>query len=147
MNKVILIGNLTRDPELTTTSSGVQMCRFGIAVNRNYSNADGVRETDFFNVTAWRALAERCGKYLHKGNKVGIVGNIQIRSYESNGEKRTSVDVIVEDIEFLTPRGENGGSAPFEPAETPAQASAAPQNEDSKKVVELEPVEDSDLPF
>lgn len=144
MNKVFLIGNLTRDPELTTTASGIQMCRFGIAVNRNYSNADGVRETDFFNITAWRGNAEKCGKYLHKGNKVAISGNIQIRTYESNGEKRTSTDIIVEDIEFLTPRsgGESGGSAPFEPADnhsTPVQ--------NAEKVVELEPVEDSDLPF
>ena len=144
MNKVILVGNLTRDPELTTTTSGVQMCRFGIAVNRNYSNADGVRETDFFNVTAWRGNAERCGKYLHKGNKVAISGNIQMRTYESNGKKRTSFDIIVEDIEFLTPRGDsNGGSgSSFEPQDAPAPAA-----QDSSKVVELEPVEDTDLPF
>lgn len=143
MNKVFLIGNLTRDPEITTTNSGVQMCRFGIAVNRNYANAEGVRETDFFNVTAWRGNAEKCGKYLHKGNKVAINGNIQMRSYESNGEKRTSVDIIVEDIEFLTPRSNDNGSAPFEPSD--AGQASAPQ--DSAKVVELEPIEDSDLPF
>lgn len=141
MNKVFLIGNLTRDPELTTTNSGVQMCRFGIAVNRSFANADGVRETDFFNITAWRGNAERCGKYLHKGNKVAITGTIQMRNYESNGEKRTSVDIIVEDIEFLTPRASDGGSAPYEPAAAPA----APQ--EAAKVAELEPIEDSDLPF
>ncbi|MBO5103318.1 MAG: single-stranded DNA-binding protein [Clostridia bacterium] len=141
MNKVFLIGNLTRDPELTTTTSGVQMCRFGIAVNRNYANAEGVRETDFFNITAWRSLAERCGKYLHKGNKVAVTGNIQMRTYEANGEKRTSFDIIVEDIEFLTPRADsNGGSASFD-----APAPEAPKA--AEKVVELEPVDDTDLPF
>ncbi len=143
MNKVFLIGNLTRDPETSTTNSGIQMCRFGIAVNRNYSNAEGVREVDFFNCTAWRGNAEKCSKYLHKGNKVSIVGNIQIRNYETNGEKRTSTDIVVEEVEFLTPRSE-GGSAPFEP-------NAGTQNQslhtESEKVVELEPVEDSDLPF
>ncbi|MBQ7978033.1 MAG: single-stranded DNA-binding protein [Clostridia bacterium] len=142
MNKVFLIGNLTRDPEMTTTNSGIQMCRFGIAVNRNFANAEGVRETDFFNITAWRSNAERCGKYLHKGNKVAIQGNIQVRNYESNGEKRTSVDIIVDEIEFLTPRSSEGGSAPFEASE-PAPAPV----QDNSKVVELEPVEDTDLPF
>ncbi len=140
MNKVFLIGNLTRDPETSTTTSGVQMCRFSIAVNRNFANADGVRETDFFNCTAWRSNAEKCGKYLHKGNKVAIVGNIQIRNYETNGEKRTSVDVIVDEVEFLTPRSTESGSAPFEPNNSST-------NTDSAKVVELEPVEDTDLPF
>lgn len=144
MNKVFLIGNLTRDPELTSTTSGVQMCRFGLAVNRNYSNADGVRETDFFNITAWRGNAEKCAKYLHKGNKVGISGNIQMRTYEVNGEKRTNYDIIVEDVEFLTPRGSEGGAS-YEPAE-PANHEATVK--EAEKVVELEPVEDdSDLPF
>lgn len=140
MNKVFLIGNLTRDPDISTTASGVQMCRFSIAVNRNFANAEGVRETDYFNCTAWRNNAEKCGKYLHKGNKVAICGNIQIRNYEANGEKRMSADVIVDEIEFLTPRAVEGGSAPFEPV-------TAESNLESAKVVELEPVEDTDLPF
>ena len=143
MNKVFLIGNLTREPELTATTNGVQMCRFGVAVNRNYSNADGVRETDFFNVTAWRGNAEKCAKYLHKGNKVAITGNIQMRSYEVNGEKRTSFDIIIEDIEFLTPRSSSEG-APFDQI---APASHEETVKEAEKVVELEPVDDTDLPF
>ena len=141
MNKVFLIGNLTREPELTATTNGVQMCRFGIAVNRNYSNADGVRETDFFNVTAWRGNAEKCAKYLHKGNKVAITGNIQMRSYEVNGEKRTSFDIIIEDIEFLTPRSSDGSAVDTVPATHEETVKEA------EKVVELEPVDDTDLPF
>jgi len=144
MNKIFLIGNLTRDPESSTTNSGIAMCRFSIAVNRPFANADGVRETDFFNITAWRNLAERCAKFVRKGNKVAITGTVQIRNYESNGERRTAIDVIADDVEFLTPKSEAGAPL-FEdngaqaPSESKAQAAA--------KVVELEPVEDSDLPF
>ncbi len=136
MNKVILVGNLTREPELSSTASGVAMCRIGIAVNRNYTNSDGNRETDFFNITTWRNLAERCGKYLHKGSKVGIVGNLQMRSYEVNGEKRNTIDIIADDVEFLSPKsGAEGGET------------MTKNTESAEKVVKLEPVDDSELPF
>lgn len=135
MNKVILVGNLTREPELSTTSSGVSMCRIGLAVSRNYTNSEGNREADFFNITAWRNLAERCGKYLHKGSKIGVTGSLQMRSFEVNGEKRNTIDIIAEDVEFLSPRGSSDG-------ESQAQSS-----ESAEKVVKLEPVDDSDLPF
>ena len=72
MNKVFLIGNLTRDPELTETASGVPVCHFSIAVNRNYSSQDGERQTDFFNCTAWRAMAETIARYTKKGKKVAV---------------------------------------------------------------------------
>ena len=109
MNKVILVGNLTRDPELTETPSGVAVCRFAIAVSRDYANADGTRETDFFNITVWRGRAENCGKYLKKGNKVAIVGSLQTRSYEDkDGIKRNVTDVVANEVEFLTPRNAQG---------------------------------------
>ena len=102
MNKIFLIGNLTRDPELSETQSGISVCRFSIAVNRPYLN-DGERETDFFNVTAWRGSAEAVAKFTKKGNKIAVVGSVQMRTYEGNdGVKRTAVDVIAQDIEFLT---------------------------------------------
>ena len=105
MNKVILIGNLTRDPELTETPSGVPVCRFAIAVSRDYADRQGNRETDFFNITTWRGKAETCGKYLKKGNKVAVCGSLQNRSYEDkDGIKRTVTDVIASDVEFLTPK-------------------------------------------
>lgn len=105
MNKVILIGNLTRDPELTETNSGVKVCRFSIAVNRAYKNGDGERITDFFNIVAWRGLGESVARYTRKGNKVAVVGSIESRNYTDNeGVKRTAVDVIAADVEFLTPR-------------------------------------------
>ncbi len=105
MNKVILIGNLTRDPELSETPSGVAVCKFSLAVSRDYTNAEGNRDTDFFNITVWRGRAENCGKYLKKGNKVAIVGSLQTRSYEDkDGIKRNVTDVIANEVEFLTPK-------------------------------------------
>ncbi len=105
MNKVILIGNLTRDPELTETPSGVKVCRFSLAVTRNYTGSDGERKTDFFNCVAWRGLGETVAKYSHKGNKISVSGSIELRNYEDNeGVKRTAVDIVAQDIEFLTPR-------------------------------------------
>lgn len=105
MNRVFLIGNLTKDPELTETPNGVSVCRFSIAVNRTYTGSDGERQTDFFNVTAWRGIAESVARYCQKGNKVAVSGTIQMRTYEGNdGVKRTAVDIIAQDVEFLTPK-------------------------------------------
>ena len=102
MNKVFLIGNLTRDPELSETNSGIPVCRFAIAVNRRFSSQNGEQQTDFFNVTAWRNLAETVARYTRKGNKVAVVGSIQIRNVEDNsGQRRTYVDIVADDVEFL----------------------------------------------
>ena len=139
MNKVFLIGNLTRDPELTETASGVAVCHFAIAVNRNYSGQDGERQTDFFNCTAWRTTAETIARYTKKGNKVAVGGSIQLRNYEDNqGVKRTAVDIIAQDIEFLTPKG-NGDS--FEDTDMPRQS--APKKKPTLTAMD----DDSDIPF
>lgn len=132
LNKVILIGNLTKDPELSETSSGVKFCKFGIAVNRPFANSDGEREVDFFNITTWRGQAETCARYLKKGKKVCIVGSLQNREYtDNNNVKRTATDVIASEIEFLSARSEDD--------ERPAKkAGEAPK---------LEPCDDADLPF
>lgn len=132
MNKVILIGNLTKDPELSETSSGVAFCKFGIAVNRPFANADGDRETDFFNITTWRGQAETCAKYLAKGKKVCVVGSLQNRSYEDkSGVKRTVTDVVASEIEFLSARSEDEEKSDKKGEEKP----------------KLEPYDDDDLPF
>jgi single-strand DNA-binding protein len=140
MNKVILIGNLTRDPEVTTTASGVNVCRFGLAVNRPFSSANGERQADFFNITAWRDLGDRVAQYQKKGSKVAVTGYIQIRDYEDNqGAKRTAVDIIAQDVEFLSPRGassEDGGSD-----------YSAPASSAKKKPVLQAFEDDSDIPF
>ena len=140
MNKVFLIGNLTRDPELTETASGVPVCHFAIAVNRNYSSQDSERQTDFFNCTAWRATAETIARYTKKGNKVAVGGSIQLRNYEDNqGVKRTAVDIIVQDIEFLTPRTADG----FDEVADAPRASAAPKKKPTLQAMD----DDSDIPF
>ena len=128
MNKVFLIGNLTRDPELSETNSGISVCRISIAVNRRRTG-DGEPQTDFFNVTAWRGLADNVAKYCKKGNKIAVTGSIQLRQYEAqDGTKRTVVDVVAEDVEFLTPK--------------PQESEAPP-----KKKPAMEAFEDSDIPF
>lgn len=111
MNKVFLIGNLTRDPELSETSSGIKVCRFGLAVSRKYENPDGEKVTDFFNCVAWRGLAETAARYLRKGSKTAVIGSVEFRNYEDrDGIKRTATDIVAQDIEFLTPRQSDGGN-------------------------------------
>ena len=106
MNKTFLIGNLTRDPELTATPSGVSVCKMSIAVNRNFTNANGERETDFFNIVAWRRLADNCAKFLSKGKKIAVVGSIQNRSYETENGKKFITEIMADEIEFLSPVSE-----------------------------------------
>ncbi len=128
MNQVNLIGNLTRDPELTETAAGVALCRFSIAVNRNYKGNDGERKTDYFNCVAWRGLGETVAKWTKKGNKLRVTGSIETNTYEdSKGVKRTSFEVVAQEVEFLT-------------AKTSAEDDAASKH--------LQPInDDSDIPF
>lgn len=134
MNKVFLIGNLTRDPELSETQGGIAVCRFSIAVNRRRTT-EGEQQTDFFNVTAWRGLAENVARFCKKGNKVAVTGSIQIRQYEDrDGQKRTSVDVNADEVEFLTPKNAERDESDYVPA--------------AKKKPALEAFDDdSDIPF
>ena len=136
MNKTFLIGNLTRDPELTATPSGVSVCKMSIAVNRNFTNANGERETDFFNIVAWRGLADNCAKFLSKGKKIAVVGSIQNRSYETENGKKFITEIMADEIEFLTPT-DNGAKKPQEPSAPPKKRSFA----------DMQPVDNDDLPF
>lgn len=102
MNRVELVGNIVRDVELQKSAKGLSYCHFQIAVPRSFTNEDGKRESDFINVTAWRNLADLVGKYVHKGDKVGIVGKIQVRKYENeNNETKFATEIIADEIEFL----------------------------------------------
>lgn len=113
MNKITLIGNLTHDPETRSTPSGVTVCSFTIAVNRRFPATDGQRQTDFFRINAWRQLGENCSRYLAKGRKVAVIGELQARTYEAkDGTTRMSLDVSADEVEFLTPKGQEDGSAP-----------------------------------
>lgn len=120
MNKVILIGNLTADPELTVLSSGVKTCRFSLAVNREYKNANGQYDTDFLNCQAWRSTAENLVKYMRKGRKIAITGSIQVRTYDNkDGEKRTVWEIQVSEIEFIS-SPQQGGVKPQSETDDPS---------------------------
>lgn len=117
MNKITLIGNLTADPTLRATQSGTSVCQFTIAVNRRFPGPDGQKQTDFFRINTWRQLAESCNKYLSKGKKVSIVGELHARTYEAkDGTTRMSLDVSADEVEFLSPKEEpKAAPAPADP--------------------------------
>ena len=101
MNKLHIIGNLTKDPELRSTPAGVNVCSFTVAVNRK---KDGKDEADFFRVTAWRGLADICAKYLAKGRKVAVVGSVSLHTWDKDGKHGASMEVNADDVEFLSQR-------------------------------------------
>ena len=151
MNKVYLIGNLTRDPEMRSTSTGIPVCNFSIAVNRR-KRADGQQETDFFNIVTWRQLAELCSRYLAKGRKVAVSGSIQTRTYEAqDGSKRSAFDIVADEVEFLSSAqaGASSGeyhapsAAPAAPRAMQAPAYNAPADAGFTQVQ----VDDDELPF
>lgn len=108
MNKVILIGRLTRDPELRYTGSNTPVATFSLAVNRPFTNQSGEREADFINCVVWRKLAETVKNYLSQGSQVAVEGRIQTRNYDDqNGQKRYVTEVIVENIDFVGSRRDN----------------------------------------
>ena len=103
MNRVQLLGNITKDLELRQTSNSKSVTSFSIGVTRQYSNPDGNRESDFFNIVVWGKQAENCCKYLSKGSKVAITGTLQNRSYDDkNGQKRYVTEVVADNVEFLS---------------------------------------------
>jgi single-strand DNA-binding protein len=114
LNKIMLIGNLGKDPEMNYTQNGTALTKFSLAVSRSYKTSSGEKrdETEWFNIVAWDKLAETCNQYLHKGNKVYIEGRLTQRKYtDRDGIQRTAVDVIASDMEMLTPKSAQSGSA------------------------------------
>lgn len=130
MNRITLIGRLTEDPKLNQTTSGVQVCKFNLAVNRRFNR----EEADFFPISVWREGGENAAKYLKKGSQVAISGAVQIRRYEDNeGIKRTAIEVVADEVVFLTPKSE------AEPTKAKNYV---------KRADELEEIEDvGDIPF
>lgn len=115
MNSLTIIGNLTRDPELRSTPSGIAVCTFTVAVNRRQSPEAGAREADFFRVTTWRQLAENCNRYLAKGRKVAVIGSVSAQTYQANdGTTRVSLEVNANEVEFLTPREQQTDRPPIQ---------------------------------
>ena len=136
MNKAILIGRLTKDPEYGTTPSGAAYCRFTLAVNRRFTDANGNKQTDFINIVAWRHLADACARYLAKGRKAGVVGQIQSRSYDArDGSKRYVTEILAEEVEFLS----SGVQQSAPPPEEPPEPTGRQQN--------FTEVDDDEMPF
>jgi len=128
MNKIFIIGNLVRDPELRTTPSGVAVCTFTIAVNGRKPD-----DTQFFRITTWRQTAENCQRFLAKGRKVAVTGAVSLNTYTAkDGTTKASLEVNADEVEFLTPRSEQGGYTPQQTVD--AQAGFVP-------------VDDEPLPF
>jgi single-strand DNA-binding protein len=146
MNKIILIGNLTRDPELRTTPNGISVCSFTIAVNRKFASQGGERQTDFFRINTWRQLADTCQKFLLKGRKVAVVGELQARTYAGNdGVTRMSLEVSADEVEFLTPKGqqEGGYEGGYSSTQNAPHATGSPMQE----LAGFENISEDELPF
>lgn len=149
MNRAILIGNLTKDPELRFTGSGIPVCTFTLAINRRFQNQQGQREADFIPIVVWRAQGESCAKYLRKGSKAAVCGTIQTRTYDGqDGTRRYVTEVIADEVQFLNTRagGEEGpGGIPQEQyAPPPATAAGNTVPPPGLQSVELD---DDELPF
>ena len=141
MQQLMIIGNLTKDPELRTTSTGLSVCSFTVAVNRRQTQQQRQNnqqpEADYFRVSAWRERGEVCAKYLSKGKKVCVIGTVSTRAYiTSKGEAAASLEVTANEVEFLSPRDEGQ-----------AQQSEPPKQVDQQTGYEQVPMEDDDLPF
>lgn len=110
VNRFVGVGRLTRDPELKHTPNGVAVASFNIAVDRQFKSANGEKETDFIPVITWRGLAETCDRCLSKGKMVAVEGRLQIRTYEKDGQKRTVAEIVADNVQFLSPKSENGST-------------------------------------
>lgn len=137
MNKTLLVGRICKEPELKQTQNQTAYCNFTLAVDRKFKDANGQRQTDFINCIAWKQTATFICKYFHKGNRIGISGSIQTRSYEKDGNKTFITEVLAEEAEFV------------ENTNTATASSPAPQNEPVApvEVVPFNAEESDGLPF
>lgn len=146
MNKLFIVGNLTRDPEMRSTRDGIPVCSFTVAVNRRNKGAQARQpDADFFRVTAWRGLGEICGRYLSKGKKVSVVGAVSVSTYTVNdGSTRASMEVTADDVEFLTPRD---AGIDTEEMKYQSMERQAIQQESAPSQPQFVVVNDDELPF
>ncbi|HUB94090.1 MAG TPA: single-stranded DNA-binding protein [Verrucomicrobiae bacterium] len=154
-NQVILMGNLTRDPELRQTPNGQSVCSFSLALNRSYKGADGnwQEATDYVDVVAWGPLGERVAQYLSKGRPCLINGRLQSRAWEQEGQKRSKVEVVAQDVTFLGGAGGDGNSGGYQNGSGPSgngSSKPAPSKKQDDVVIEDigdEPINLDDIPF
>ena len=160
MNKAILIGRLTKDPELRTTPTGRNVCQFSVAVSRNFTNANGEREADFINCVVWDKQAENLVKYQKKGNQIAVEGRIQTRNYDDKDGKKVYVtEILASNISFLDSKGTNTSSNDFNSLpEPPREDSVSSSNMNNMETVSVDKdpfeafgdsieISDNDLPF
>lgn len=138
LNKIILIGRLTRDPELAHTTSGIARVKFTLAVDRPFTSRSGEREADFINIVAWRGLAENCQRYLRKGLMTAVVGRLEIRSFEgTDGQRRRVAEVVADEVRFLEWPKDSDRSTP----------DSRHNIDDFSREINLDDEDDNDLPF
>lgn len=151
LNRVVLVGRLTRDPDLRYTASGRAVANFTIAVNRPFTNQQGDREADFINCVIWNKPAENLANYMSKGNLIGIDGNLQSRSYDGQDGKRIYVtEVLAASVQFLESKNKTQNQEPnHQPSYQPANQSSYQQTQQASSHENLEPIDisDDDLPF
>lgn len=149
VNQVILMGNLTRDPELRQTPSGQSVCSFSLALNRSYKNQSGEWQeaTDYIDVTAWAALGERVAQYLTKGRRCLVQGRLQSRSWEQDGQKRSKVEVLASDVTFLDGRGGDDGSSSISNSPNTNASSGNDKKDVVIEDISDEPINLDDIPF
>ncbi len=145
------MGNLTRDPELRQTPNGQNVCSFSLALNRSYKGADGnwQEATDFIDVVAWGPLGERVAQYLSKGRPCLVNGRMQSRSWEQDGQKRSKVEVVAQDVTFLGGPGGNDGGSNHGSDATSAPSKPAAKKKDDVVIEDIgdEPINLDDIPF
>jgi len=150
-NQVVLMGNLTRDPELRQTPNGQNVCSFSLALNRSYKDGTGEWKevTDYVDIVAWGPLGERVAQYLSKGRPCLVNGRLQSRSWEQDGNKRSKVEVVAQDVTFLgSPGGGNGSEGGnFSKTETPKPSKAAAKDDIVIEDIGDEPINLDDIPF
>ena len=148
MNKVILVGRLTKDPELRATSSGVPVCSFTVACDRRFVKAGEERKADFINCIAWRQTGESIAKFFTKGNRIALEGSIQTRNWQDNeGKTRYATEVVVDQWEFAQSKSEGAGGAFSSPA---TSSGLYPVESDAPSVGDIDgfmPIEEDELPF
>lgn len=150
MNKVVLVGNMVRDPDVNQMANGKSRARFTVAINRNYKNKDGKRDADFIDCTAFDSRADFVAKWFRKGKPIGVIGHIQTGKYEKDGRTVYTTDVIADDVEFVGTKSDNEQAQTRAEDRTPA-ANGMWTDPDMNGPVpdyeDFEPVDDAELPF
>lgn len=146
INQVILMGNLTRDPELRTTPGGQPVCSFSLAVNRSWQDQSGQTQeaVDYFDITAWGKLGELVNQYLSKGRKCLVMGRLSQRSWEKDGQKHNKVEVVANDVTFLDGGAQNGSERT---ASAPRKSAPSKNAEPAVEDIDDKPIDLSEIPF